>query len=291
MVIADHLALFANAVFAAPDKFNRYTLLWGALAFSGQILADFSGYTDIGRGCARLLGFHLPENFLSPLLSRTPRELWHRWHITLGRWMRDYLYFPLSRQLRAKNRLIGPAAAAVITFFVVGAWHGANWTFVLWGIYLGIVVLIEVLLARSAAGQIWERFTPKFLRNGILIILTYSTTLIGLTLFRSASLDGFLSYLHSFYTGGNKTAFVDTSVYEMYFAMLCMEILFFYSIKEKRWVFLGPMQEMFGRAIAKRPNLALILYGLAGTFVGTTLVLSVLFRAQGSFSTFLYFQF
>ena len=136
LVIADSAALLADKVFAIRDA--AFPVLWGGVvAFGVQIYADFSAYTDIARGSARLLGIELRENFNHPYLAQSPPEFWRRWHMSLSNWFRDYVYIPLG------GSRAGPEQTArnlIITFFLSGLWHGASWNFVLWGLFHGVLV-------------------------------------------------------------------------------------------------------------------------------------------------------
>ncbi len=130
VVIADNCAPFVDQIFADPSNYNSPILLLGAVLFAFQIYGDFSGYTDIALGTARLFGFTLMRNFAYPYFSRDIAEFWRRWHISLSSWFKDYLYFPLGGSRGSKNKTIRNVFAI---FLVSGFWHGANWTFVIWG--------------------------------------------------------------------------------------------------------------------------------------------------------------
>lgn len=135
LVVADNVSITADRIFSLNDP--SWPLLWvGVLGFGVQIFADFSAYTDIARGTARLLGFELAENFRHPYLSRSPSEFWRRWHITLSTWFRDYVYIPLGGNRRRHSINL------LIVFLVSGLWHGARWNFVVWGAYWGALLLI-----------------------------------------------------------------------------------------------------------------------------------------------------
>ena len=152
VVIADRLALLANPVFDHPHRFEGPLLLLAVLAFTGQIYADFSGYTDLARGAARVLGYNLVLNFRQPYLAASVGDFWRRWHMSLSGWFRDYVYIPLggSRAGKARTQL-----NVLIVFLLSGLWHGASWTFVSWGALHGTYLVAESLTApaRAALGQ------------------------------------------------------------------------------------------------------------------------------------------
>ncbi|MDP6547326.1 MAG: MBOAT family O-acyltransferase, partial [Phycisphaerae bacterium] len=127
VIIADQLAPFVDKIYAAPQGLGSGVLMLGVYAYAIQIYCDFSGYTDIGRGCALCLGYKLPRNFTRPYLSCNIAEFWRRWHITLSSWLRDYLYIPLGGNRKGK---IGTYVNLMITMTLGGLWHGASWCFV-----------------------------------------------------------------------------------------------------------------------------------------------------------------
>jgi D-alanyl-lipoteichoic acid acyltransferase DltB (MBOAT superfamily) len=134
VLVADQVAPFVDQVFASPGSFGAGTLLFAVYAYSAQIYCDFSGYTDIGRGCAYLLGYHLPRNFEAPYFSVNLTEFWRRWHMTLSQWLRDYLYIPLGGNRRGRVRTYWNL---FVTMALGGLWHGASWNFVIWGMLHG----------------------------------------------------------------------------------------------------------------------------------------------------------
>ena len=150
MVIADNLDVYVSRVFDNVRAFPGASLLLAALFFSIQIYCDFSGYSDIARGSAKLLGIDLMENFRSPYFSAGIREFWSRWHISLSTWFRDYLYIPLGGNRRSKPRT---ALNQLITFLVSGLWHGANVTFLVWGGIHGLLQVAENLLGLNARSK------------------------------------------------------------------------------------------------------------------------------------------
>ena len=130
VVVADSCAPYVDMCFANPEAFSGATLILGAILFSFQIYGDFSGYSDIAIGTAKLFGFELMTNFKFPYFSRDIAEFWRRWHISLSTWFRDYLYIPLGGSRVSKPKAI---RNVFVIFLVSGFWHGANWTFIVWG--------------------------------------------------------------------------------------------------------------------------------------------------------------
>lgn len=162
IVIADRLSDIVTVVYNNPKNFTGFSLILATLLFGVQIYCDFSGYTDIAIGCSKVLGINLTENFKKPYLSKSIKEFWRRWHISLSTWFRDYLYIPLGGNRVAKSRLY---FNIFITFLVSGLWHGANWTFIIWGMLHGIYQIIGDITYKT--------------RNGILTNLKLKNTLIS----------------------------------------------------------------------------------------------------------------
>jgi len=142
VVIADNFATIANTVFDNPGDYQGLAILIGVYAFAFQIYGDFSGYSDIARGTARLLGFNLMLNFRMPYFSASPQEFWRRWHISLSTWLRDYLYVSLGGN---KASTLFTYRNLMLTMLLGGLWHGAAWNFVLWGLYQGLLLIVHRL--------------------------------------------------------------------------------------------------------------------------------------------------
>lgn len=185
IIVADGIAGYINHTFAHSDTIGGAKLVIATYFFAFQLYADFAGYTNIAIGCARLFGFNLMRNFAYPFFSRTISEFWQRWHISLSSWFRDYVFFPLGANRGTALRVV---FNIVVTFTLSGLWHGANWTFVLWGMLNGIF-LIPSLLQRRAKGK-ERRFGPvPQLREMVSILLTFSTVTATLLLFRSQNMS------------------------------------------------------------------------------------------------------
>jgi alginate O-acetyltransferase complex protein AlgI len=201
VVIADNLAVYVDAIFQGYPSASALTLILGAVYFSIQIYCDFSGYSDIAIGVASLFGFELMSNFKFPLFSKSIPELWSRWHISLTTWLNDYVFTPISLSLRQYRRW-GIGAAILLTFLVSGLWHGAKWTFVLWGLINGLLFIPYVIkgkiLARPeyiSAGR-WLPTVPDFLR----MLMIFSIWTLTLVLFRADDMGMALGYFQGMAT-------------------------------------------------------------------------------------------
>jgi D-alanyl-lipoteichoic acid acyltransferase DltB (MBOAT superfamily) len=182
VVVADTLALSVDHAFALENPSGAQ--VWVAtLAFAFQIFADFSGYTDIARGTAQMLGFELRENFRAPFAATNPTDFWRRWHISLTTWLHDYLYLPLRTRLPATT-------AGAVTLVLAGLWHGASWNFVLWGVWFAAVTLAYRLLQPWKPS--WSDSAPG---RGLAIALMFSQVLVGMLIFRIQDFDRLLELL------------------------------------------------------------------------------------------------
>ncbi|QLA17243.1 MBOAT family O-acyltransferase [Desulfolutivibrio sulfoxidireducens] len=186
VVIADNIGPEADSLFAMGDLLSGAQGWSAAMLFAVQIYCDFSGYTDIARGLARLFGFELGVNFLWPYFSRSMREFWRHWHISLSTWLRDYLYIPLGGSRKGLARMI---AAMLVTWFLGGLWHGAAWHFVAWGVYHGLLVLLGAILAPSL-GPLW-----RGLGKWGQIAATFALVCIGWVFFRAPDMSGALTMI------------------------------------------------------------------------------------------------
>lgn len=176
LVVADNLAEWVDRVFSLqPPPWPIF--LAGSLAFSIQIYADFSAYTDIARGSARLLGIELMENFRSPFLAHSPSDFWKRWHISFSSWIRDYLYIPLGGNRR------WPALALIVTMSLSGLWHGASWHFVAWGLFHGALL---ITYRNLSLGGRWQ---PVGLERGAAVLTFQCLNIFAWSLFRTPTLS------------------------------------------------------------------------------------------------------
>jgi alginate O-acetyltransferase complex protein AlgI len=178
-VIADNLAPHVDLAFADPGSLSGVGAWIAVIFFAIQIYCDFSGYTDIARGLARILGFELGRNFNWPYLSQSISDFWRRWHISLSTWLRDYLYIPLGGNRHGVPRMLW---ALLITWFLGGLWHGAAWHFALWGLYHGLIVGLGGLLYARFGSRLWDPLAPTGR-----VAITFLLVVVGWVLFRANS--------------------------------------------------------------------------------------------------------
>lgn len=194
IVVADNCAVFVDNIWSDYAGQNGSTLLVAAFLFSIQIYCDFSGYSDIAIGCAKLFGIKLMRNFNVPYFSRDIAEFWRRWHISLTTWFRDYIYIPLGGSRVSKAKVI---RNTLIIFLVSGLWHGANWTFVAWGAYHAVLFLPLILLGknRKYTNVVAEGKLFPSIKEFAQMLLTFLLAMIGWVLFRSETIGQAWAFL------------------------------------------------------------------------------------------------
>ncbi len=200
IVIADNCAIFANTIFDNYLDYSGSTLMVGAMLFAFQIYGDFSGYSDIALGSAKLMGFDLLKNFSFPYFSRNLAEFWKRWHISLSSWFRDYLYIPLGgNQSGTFKRVVN----VMVVFLVSGFWHGANWTFIAWGLLNSIFVITDNFVIKAKMNGVVAdgRIFPN-LKEIVQIVSTLLCVSILWIFFRAESLSIALEYIKRLFTNG-----------------------------------------------------------------------------------------
>ena len=178
-VIADYIAQYNDWVFSSPATYSGFECVMGILGYTVQIYCDFSGYSDISIGIAALMGFHLLENFSFPYSAPSPSEFWHRWHISLSTWFRDYVYIPLGGNRCSRVRTY---INNIITMLVAGLWHGSTWMFVLWGGIHGLGLVVH-----KAFKPLLGRLPDNSWSNGLSVFLTFIFVAIAWVFFRSES--------------------------------------------------------------------------------------------------------
>jgi D-alanyl-lipoteichoic acid acyltransferase DltB (MBOAT superfamily) len=211
IVIADNCATFVNNIFANYEKLPASALVLGAVFFSFQIYGDFSGYSDIAIGTSRLFGFSSMRNFSVPYFSRDIAEFWRRWHISLTSWFRDYLYIPLGGNRGPKYKVV---TNTFIVFLVCGLWHGANWTFIAWGLINAIYFLPLLLLGKNrknidtvAQGKILPNIKELFQ-----IVTTFALATLAWIFFRADSIGQAFAYISNIFLNSSKAVVKYSSV-------------------------------------------------------------------------------
>jgi alginate O-acetyltransferase complex protein AlgI len=272
VVIADNCAEYANMIFNNSEQYSGSTLVMGALFFTFQIYCDFSGYSDIALGTARLFGIDLLRNFAFPYFSRDIAEFWRRWHISLSTWFRDYLYIPLGGSqggtwMKVRNTFI--------IFLVSGFWHGANWTFIIWG-FLNALYFIPLLLAKKNRNNIGTVAEGRMLPNVqeiISILFTFTLTVFAWIFFRANSLSDAFNFIGGIF---DVSLLSFPTIFPKYIVLL---VIFFVIIE---W-------------IGREQNYALEKLGLKWTkFVRLMfyyVLIILIFVFMGKEQEFIYFQF
>jgi alginate O-acetyltransferase complex protein AlgI len=281
IVIADHLAVYVNRVYHHVDNYQGMPLIMAALFYSVQIYCDFSGYTDMARGSARIMGYDLMENFRHPCFAKSLKDFWQRWHISLSSWFRDYLYIPLGGNRVKKWRW---HYNIFITFLISGLWHGSNWTFVVWGALHGLMLIVE-----NITDMYRERMAATFFKNsfsglyhGLQVVMTFCMVTFAWIFFRADSVGDAFSFIRKMLMIGSfeclkasATGVVTLPVFLFYIFIIV--ILFFIDKKEgDDWI-----QEKVGR-------LMLPLRWTIYTIFAWAVFLSSVFGVK---QEFIYFQF
>lgn len=271
MVIADGCAPFVNNFFDHYVSHSSANLVAGAILFTFQIYGDFSGYSDIAIGTSRIFGFSIPPNFHYPFFSRDIAEYWRRWHISLASWFRDYLFTPLSISFRYWDKW-GVALAMLINFLLVGLWHGANWTFVVWGGLHAIYFMPLILLRRNMShyGVPAEGKWLPSLRDFFAMLATFALITFALVFFRAPNVHDAIGYLLNMFRTPWGSMDVERRTWLFIAAMLLAE-----------WIQRDKVHPLQIEAIRVRP-LRWSVYMLLG-------LVTFYFGAQPQ--TFIYFQF
>lgn len=274
LVVADNCAAVVNEYWGQYMELSGVTLFLLGILFTFQIYCDFSGYSDIAIGCARLFGFNLMRNFDNPYFSRSIPEFWRRWHMSLTTWFRDYIYIPLGGNRCSKLTLI---RNIYIVWIISGLWHGANWTFICWGLYHGtLLVVYNFLGINSKYNNVvaYGRILPNF-REFSQMLLTFSLVVVGWIIFRSESMTQAITYISCMFTN----AFYEAHPLHRNHSII-IGILFFLV----EWVQRDKQHAL------QFPDVRLFNYRFIRWIVYYVILL-VIARFAGETQTFIYFQF
>jgi alginate O-acetyltransferase complex protein AlgI len=276
VIVANTMAYLADQIFNAPVEHISSGVAWlGALAYTFQIYFDFSGYSDMAIGLAKIFGFDFPENFNYPYVADSIKEFWHRWHISLSTWFRDFLYIPLGGNRISERRTI---LNLLIVFFCTGFWHGASWTFVFWGMYHGLFLLIERTRFNQLLLKMWRPFRIGY---------TFIVVLLGWVFFRSETISAAFDYVGKMcFIGSQKEVqlftveYIDTKIILLFiFAAL-------YSFRVFRWLI------EFIQTGAQRRNSYQVLFASGKFVVGLALLfVAISYLAASTYNPFIYFRF
>jgi alginate O-acetyltransferase complex protein AlgI len=264
VLLADTLGSYVDAVFVQAGSYDASTTWLAVISYAVQIYCDFSGYSDMAIGTARIFGFEFPENFNRPYLSRRIDEFWRRWHISLSSWLRDYLYVPLGGNRRGRTRTY---INLMLTMLIGGLWHGAAWTFVFWGGVHGLALTVQRFIDEYRGGK---RPAQGLLRSLLGWATTMLIVLIGWVFFRAPDFHHAMLMLQQMFWPAPGFHWIQPAV--VYVLLLCVAVTFLH-LTNIRWF------------EARRPD------SLATPVIlSSLLLLSIVFRPQ-NFQPFIYFQF
>lgn len=277
VLLANTFAYVADEIFSFPHYSMTPSLAWlGIIAYSFQIYFDFSGYSDMAIGLGKMLGFNIPENFNYPYISKSIKEFWRRWHISLSTWFRDYLYISLGGNRVSKNRTY---INLFIVFFVTGLWHGASWNFIVWGLFHGLFLVIERIGFDKILANLWLPLQHLY---ALLVVL------IGWVFFRAETLTDAMTYLG--YMFGYNTAnfnFVDVGMFITYEFIITSILAILFST---------PIYRNIRQELSVNSNLTTSsIYGLMSNAFTFTLLgvffITILYVSASSYNPFIYFRF
>lgn len=278
VVIADRVALLVNTVYNNPTNFNGPQFMLATFFFAVQIYCDFSGYSDIAIGTARIFGIDLMENFRRPYFAKSISEFWRRWHISLSTWFRDYLYIPLGGNRLGRWKTY---RNLFLTFLLSGLWHGANWTFIIWGAFHGLLLMIERFI-NERNSPIHVFFSNKK-TNILKLIFTFLLVNIGWIFFRANSLTDALyivsHLLDGLFSFSPLRDFSDLGLTKSMFLFSLISIFGLFTFQ-----FFDRKENMFEKFRSSRTL-------LQWSFMYATIILIIIMGVYGDESQFIYFQF
>ena len=267
VIIANNMAVIADAVFADYKNTNAAVLWIAAAAYTFQIYFDFAGYSRMAIGLGRMFGFHFPQNFNYPYLARSITDFWRRWHITLSSWFRDYVYIPLGGSRCSRIKLV---RNILITWMLTGFWHGAGWNFILWGLYYGVLLLIE----KVYTGRLMAK-----LPSVVSTALTLFFVILGWILFRTTNSGDLFSILTRLFT----PSAVSTRQYIAEHADTMSKLFFFIPAVAAS---LPQLKTLYRKLHSSTGGFAVELFCMICLFV-----LSVCMLIASTYNPFIYFRF
>jgi len=284
LVIADYLATYVDVVYAAPDQADGPAIVIATVMFAFQIYCDFSGYSDIASGVARMMGIRLMKNFDHPYSATSIQDFWRRWHISLTTWLSDYIYKPLGGSRRGVLRR---CVNVLIVFLISGAWHGASWTYIIWGGIHGVYMLVGILW-RNLRGE-YKRTRSSVLSDTIRCLFTFTLVCFAWLVFRANSLTDLVVLLHGLFTGwtsagiDNMFAILQLDV----LALIRITLMLFCLWQLKRLPVWGAARPESSNSLQECAKTALFVFEMITLIALTWLSLLSINAA----SSFIYFQF
>lgn len=270
VLLANNIGLLWTEIKAMDySEISAVTAWLGILAFTFQIYYDFSGYSDMAVGLGKMLGFNFPENFNHPYISKSVSEFWRRWHITLGSWFKSYVYIPLGGNRSGKLKTL---RNTLVVWGLTGLWHGASWNFILWGLYFGVLIILEKLFL----GKVLEML-PSF----ISIIFTFFIAVIGWVLFDTADLTSAFSFYSAMF-GKTGTIIDNTAFYQLksYF------VIFIFCI-----IGSGELMKKLYDKMRKSVSMSKLLENAMPVMQLLLMLVCTAFLVDASYNPFLYFRF
>ena len=241
VVIADRLAAYVEQIYASPEVFGGSTLFLATFFFAFQIYCDFSGYSDIAIGSAHILGFRLMQNFNLPYLAKSVRDFWHRWHISLSTWFADYVYKPLGGNRVSTGRWMFNIMAV---YLVSGLWHGANWTFIIWGGIFGVLYILEFLGDKLLKGGGLDKafYKSKWI-HPFRVAVIFMAVLVSWVFFRADNTGDAWHIITHMFTGWDRLPYLGSSAFETVLGFALVLLLYAIQILQYRGVasiYMGP---------------------------------------------------
>ena len=281
VLLSNNLAIIADNVFAYQPNELSTSLAWlGAIAYSFQILFDFSGYSDMAIGLGKMFGFEFMENFNYPYISKSVAEFWRRWHISLGNWFKDYIYIPLGGNRKGLKRTI---FNSFIVWLFTGVWHGANWTFISWGLYFFVFISIENILKKL------NLFKENFLLNIFKHIYLIVVIIIGWVLFRSNTIEQAVEYIHTMFSLKNSAEMNEIMLLYLqqnkYFLLLC--VLFSTPIA----VYIKNITQSYLNKNSKQKILSISVDLTVSAIYIILFIINISYIAKNTYNPFIYFNF
>jgi alginate O-acetyltransferase complex protein AlgI len=270
VILADSLAVATNKVFTNDFSRMGASVAWfGLIAYTLQIYLDFSGYTDMAIGLGQMFGFKLPENFNFPYISRSISDFWRRWHMTLGTWLRTYLFIPLEFA-RKKVKHFRLQSNLMIVFLLIGLWHGASWNFIIWGGYFGVILAFEA----SGFGKLLKKTSP-FLQHTYSLILI----MVGWVFFRITNIQEWGTFFRAL-LGGNG--------WQSLITFRSLNILFYLPFLVPSILFSLPFMHWFGEKLKNEGGSKLLVLDVIYLLL---FLFTITFILSKGFTPFMYIEF